>query len=176
MIGPFGRGARRAALARLVHAFFARTSTLSHVPVSSFSPCLSPFISDAVWLSAACKALRSAVSSSKWPPWHPSVVVSADGTVSEPLWNHFSAKCSPEGGGAGIQAALDACEEGGAILLEEGVYDVMRTLRIRRNVHLFGRFAVELRMQGGGGQGAPLILCTSLETATLDRLRISGLD
>ena len=91
--------------------------------------------------------------------------------MSEPLWGHFSAKCSPEGGGAGIQAALDACEEGGAVLLEEGVFIVTETIEIRRKVHLIGRGTAELRREEGGA-GGTLIKCTSPETATLDRLRI----
>ena len=40
------------------------------------------------------------------------VVVAADGAVSEPVSGTFSCTRLPEGGGAGIQAALDACPEG----------------------------------------------------------------
>ena len=91
--------------------------------------------------------------------------------MSEPPSGRFSVVCGPEGGGAGIQHAIDGCEEGGAILLREGAYQVTQTLRLDRRVHVFGQWVAELR--GVLPRGSPMIHSTS-PAATLDRLRIDN--
>ena len=127
---------------------------------------------DAVVLSAACKPLHAAVAASKWqPPYSPLPHIAQDGTVSEPLSGRFSVICRPEEGGEGIQRAIANCEEGGAILLLEGVYHVTRKLLISRSVHIFGRGRVELR--GSVSRFQDMIESTS-PSATLDRLRIDN--
>ena len=109
------------------------------------SPPIPSFHSDAVVLSTACKPLHAAVAASKWPPYSPLPHVAPDGTVSEPLSGRFSVECRPEEGREGIQRAILDCEEGGSILLREGVYIMTRTLLLNRSVHIFGRGRAELR-------------------------------
>ena len=104
-------------------------------------------------------------------PWR--VEVAPDGTVSEPVSGTFSCTCLPEGGGAGIQAALDACPEGGSILLSEGVFAVDCRLLIRRSIHLFGRGVAELKGRVRGSHG---IIHVSAPEATLDWIRIDNAD
>ena len=133
-----------------------------------------------MWLGLACKALRSAVSASKWPPWSPLPVIAEDGAVSEPPSGRFSATCHPRDGGAGIQAALDACEEGGTILLEEGIYDFLfgQCLLINRRVHVFGRgtailnFTAFTRDSESEEDGFDLHFITCTSSVSLDRVRI----
>ena len=135
-------------------------------PISSF-----PLRSDAVVLSTVCKPLHAAVAASKWPPYSTLPHVAPDGTVSEPLSGRFSITCRPEEGEEGIQRAIDGCEEGGSILLQEGVYPARQTLRIARSVHLFGRGRTELR--GTVPQQVHLIRSTA-PSATLDRIRVDN--
>ena len=137
---------------------------------------------DAVMLSTACRALRSAVASSKWPPWSPTAHVLPDGTVLEPLSGRFAAICKPEEGGEGIQRAIDACEvDGGAILLEEGEYKLDLALHVDpgsgAGVHLFGRGRA--RLVGRDRRDLdrfPALVHITGPCATLDGLAIRNFD
>ena len=111
------------------------------------------------------------MAASKWPPYSPLPHVAPDGTVSEPLSGRFSVICRPEEGEEGIQRAILDCEEGGSILLREGVYHVTRALRLNRIVHIFGRGRAELRLIST--IGFAFVECSS-PSATLDRLRIDN--
>ena len=113
------------------------------------------------------------MAASKWPPYSSLPHVAPNGTVCEPLSGRFSVICRPEEGGEGIQRAIDDCEEGGSILLREGVYHVMKMLRIDRSVHIFGRGRAELR--GCMPRSSILVLATSDHPATLYRLRVNNL-
>ena len=106
------------------------------------------------------------------PPYSPLPLIALDGTVSEPLSGRFSVICRLEEGGEGIQRAIRDCEEGGCILLREGVYRVTLTLLLDRRVHFFGRGRAELR--GEMPPDSAMIRSTS-PSATLDRLWINDL-
>ena len=81
----------------------------------------------------------------------------------EPEPAFFTFTCRPEDGGAGIQAALDSCPEGGSILLLEGTYRIPEALAFRRGgVALFGRGAAQLTggpSQGPGSSGLVHVCC-----------------
>ena len=105
-----------------------------------------------------------------WPPYSNIPLFALDGIVSEPLSGRFSIICRPEDGGEGIQCAIRNCDEGGSILLREGVYLVTERLRLDRAVHIFGQGKAELR---GGVPGGYMVHSTS-SSATLDRIRIDS--
>ena len=111
------------------------------------------------------------MAASKWPPYSTLPHVAPDGAVCEPLSGRFSVICRPEEGGEGIQRAIRECEEGGPILLREGVFHVTRTLRLNRSVHIFGRGRTELR--GLLPVNSDFIESSS-PSASLDRLRIDN--
>ena len=127
------------------------------------------FCSAAAVLSTACKPLLAAVAASKWPPYSSLPFIAPDGTVREPISGRFSVICHPEEGEGGIRRAIRRCEEGGSILLLEGIYHLTRTLRIWRCVHLFGRGRAELR-----GTVPDFIISSTSSFASLDRLRIDN--
>ena len=62
--------------------------------------------------------------------------------VREPA--SFDEVVAPGLGGT-IQAAIDRCREGGAILLQPGTYDLKEAVRIIYEVHVFGRGLARLR-------------------------------
>ena len=69
---------------------------------------------DAARLALTCRGFRSAAAESWWP-----VVNAATGAVSEPRSGRFWRTLSP---GDDVQGAVDACPEGGCILLGPGNY------------------------------------------------------
>ena len=81
--------------------------------------------------------------------------------VIEPA--EFDEVVSPGEGGP-IQAAIDRCREGGAILLQPGTYDLSKFVHVGKEVHVFGRGLARLRPVECAG-----IACTAA-AATLDGL------
>ena len=138
-------------------------------------PSLLPSSRDAVALSVACKALHAAVATSRWPPFSPLALLAEDGSVSEPPSGHFFAVVRPEQGGAGIQAALDACPPDGAILLLAGVFVVAESLAVHRPVHLFGRGAATLRGKGADRQPLAIVMA-STSFASLSDVHVACTD
>ena len=112
---------------------------LALIPYSLRPPPLPP--SDAARLAATCRRFRPlfplAWSAGSWQP----VVDPGDGMVREPVSGQF---CLEVGPGEELQAAVDRCPAGGAVLLRPGTYDRQLSLSIARDVHLFGRGAATL--------------------------------
>ena len=92
----------------------------------------------------------------------PSPLPSEAGMVREPAAGAFDEVVAP---GGPIQAAIDRCREGGAILLKPGTYEPSETLVIAREVHVFGRGLARLRIL----HSFDACLCLA-PTATLDGL------
>ena len=124
---------------------------------------LPPSPSDAAALACLCRASRAAARGSKWAD---AVRVSpVSGRVREPASGHFDVEVAP---GASLQAAVDRCRPGGAILLRPGMHHV-GFVSIAREVHVFGRGEATLQVPRSGRA----LACTAA-AATLDGLSVRG--
>ena len=99
----------------------------------------------AALLACTCRGFRAAHAESWWPALDP-----ATGNVLEPRSGRFWRELSP---GDDVQAAVEACPEGGCILLRPGVYALVPQeggvgLNILRSVNLFGRGAATVQSPG----------------------------
>ena len=97
--------------------------------------------------------------------WSDAVRVSpVSGRVREPASGVFAVEVAP---GASLQAAVDRCPSGGAILLRPGTHK--GSVIIRKEVHVFGRGEATIRAPPSGK-------CIGCDVAvvTLDGLKVRG--
>ena len=98
----------------------------------------------AALLACTCRGFRAAHAESWWPALDP-----ATGNVLEPRSGRFWRELSP---GDGVQAAVNACPEGGCILLRPGVHTLVPKgalgLLMRNAVNVFGRGAATVQSPG----------------------------
>ena len=73
-------------------------------------------------------------------------------------------------GGGSIQAAIDRCREGGAILLQPGTYHLKERVTIIKEVHVFGRGLARLRVANCDGIRCRRVAAT-LDGLVLERTR-----
>ena len=145
----------------------------THLPtLRRISPLCSPLFldghrragRDAAALAATGRRFLGAFRASVWPR----AVRSGDGDVDvlEPASGRFSARVAV---GQSPQAAVDRAPAGGSVLLLPGVHALPSTLRLDREVHVFGRGAAELRL--AEGVSGDVVQGTAVR-ATLDGVRI----
>ena len=132
-----------------------RTSTIHLTPFILKHPGV---CRDAARLALSCRKLRAAHAASWWPS-----VDAATGAVTEPPSGRFWRTLSP---GDDVQAAIDACPEGGAVLLAPGRHHLTASsarggadsasvgrrragLWLDRDVCIFGRGAATLCSASG---------------------------
>ena len=120
---------------------------MSHLFLSAFISPRPPHFSAraAARLAATCRGFRAAHAESWWPALDP-----ATGSLLEPRSGRFWRELSP---GDDVQAAVNACPEGGCILLRPGVHTLVPQeegvgLEIRRAVSIFGRGAATVQSLG----------------------------
>ena len=87
------------------------------------------------------------------------------GRVREPASGAFDVEVAP---GASLQAAVERCRPGGAILLRRGTHHTGLVI-ISREVHVFGRGQATLRVPPTGR-----CLTLTAAVATLDGLNVRG--
>ena len=126
------------------------------------SPSLLDPCSDAAVLACLCRGARFAVRASRF--YDALRVSPVCGRVHEPASGRFDVEVAP---GESLQAAVDRCPRGGAILLRPGTHTGPVT--IAKEVHVFGRGEATLQVPPDG----PCIVCTAA-VATLDRLLARG--
>ena len=78
------------------------------------------------------------------------VQIAADGTVRPPVSGAYDAVVAV---GEDVQAAIDGCKEGGALLLSPGLHDLKGPVAISREVHVFGEGATLQCALPAGGAG-----------------------
>ena len=107
------------------------------------APSLSHPFRDAAALACVCRGAAAAAPFSKW---HRAARVGPGGAVLEPASGTFDVTVAP---GEGVQAAVDACPAGGAVLLLPGNHLGPMVLAADRGVHVFGRGQATLRTGSG---------------------------